>query len=457
MTADTGTRNFAAGPVRWTLALTQFLLIIDIAVLNVAAPHIAADVGISSAAQSWIINAFVIPFAGLLLAAGYLADRHGSRRTMTCGLIVLAAGGFLGVVAADPATVLTSRVVQGVGGALAGAAAMSLLFHLFAGAERGRALALFATMAGAGGVAGTLLSGTFTDWFGWRSLFALHVVGALALAAAARRVVPADPVRAVRVGERALPGAIAVTIALAATAYAITGMAIYPWRCAHIWGAGGLAVLAAAVFVRAEARATEPIIARTVRSNRSLLTALGLAATAQLALTPLFLLVSVYPQQHMGYSATEAGLVLLPMSVLIVAFAPNLSRLVDRFGPRGVMTAAFATIAVGAGTLASLLDPSRGYLALLGPTLLIGLGVPAVAVTTNIATATAAGETSAGALAGLLTTVQQFGAAIGLAVIPAVAAAGGGGYPLALATVAVFAMGAALVAGSRGRHRRARR
>ncbi|MFD3593420.1 MFS transporter [Nocardia sp. NPDC058640] len=452
MTAVTGTRTFAAGPIRWTLALTQFLLILDTAVLNVAAPHIAADVGLGSAAQSWVINAFVIPFAGLLLAAGYLADRYGPRRTMTCGLVVLAAGGVLGVVAVDTVTVLASRVVQGVGGALAGAAAMSLLLHLFAGADRARALALYATMAGAGGVAGTILSGTFTDWFGWRSLFALNVIGALVIAVAVRRVVPADLVRADRFGSRSVLGATVLTVALAATAYAITNLAIYSLRSPHIWGAGVLAVAATTVFVRVETRAARPIIPRRVWGNRRLLTALVLAAAAQLTLTPLFLLVSVYPQQYMGYSATSAGLVLLPMSVLIVVFAPNLPALVGRFGSRNVMIAAFGVVAVGAGALAILLDPSRGYLvAILGPTLLIGCGVPAVAMTTNIATAAAAGDTPAGAIAGLLTTAQQFGAAIGLAAIPAIAAARSGGYLLALATIAAFAGIAALIAGIRAR------
>ncbi len=426
MTATPTRRRPAGAAIRWTLALAQFLLILDTAVLNVAVPRIAESVHIPPAQQSWVINAFVIPFAGLLLAAGYLADRIGRRRAMISGLILLAGGALLGVFAVDAATVLASRAIQGVGGAVTGASAMSLVLHLFTGDARARALALYATMAGAGGVAGTVAGGALTDWLGWRSLFALNVAAALALAAAAATVLPGDPARTAGegVGERRRmdAGPAAMTVALAAAAYAITAAAQHPVGSPNVWGAAAGAAAAAAVFVWLERRAATPVIPRAVWRNQPMLTALALAGVSQFTLTPIFLLVSVYPQENLGYSAFAAGMILLPMSVAIVFIAPLLPRLLGRVGLAAVMVAGFAAIAVGAGALAVLIGPGRGYLAItLVPTLIIAFGVPSTAMTTNIATAAHAGATPSGITAGLLTTAQQFGAALGLAALPAIA------------------------------------
>lgn len=439
---DTDVRLTAGAATRWTLALTQFLLILDTAVLNVAVPHVAAGVGMGETAQSWIINAFVVPFAGLLLAAGYAADRLGRRRILAGGLVVLAVGAAIGTAAVDAAAVLVSRVVQGVGGAMAGAAAMSLVFALFSGADRGRALALFATMAGAGGVAGTIVGGTATDWLGWRSLFALNVVAAVALAVTVRRVVPRDQTPRGRTSGASFLGPASMTVALAGAAYALTSSAENAWRSPHVWAPALIAVAATAVFAAVEAGTPRPVIPRAVWRTPALLGALTLAGAAQFALVPTFLLVSVYAQQRLGYTPSAAGLVLLPMSLLIVAFAPTLPRLLHAVGSRPLMVAAFAAVAAGALWL-SRLHPDAGYLtALLGPTLVIGLGVPTVAMTTNLATAATAGSTPPGVTAGLLTTSQQFGAALGLAALPTLAA-GSGGYQAAFLTAAAVAAAAA--------------
>ncbi|KXP04852.1 MFS transporter [Tsukamurella tyrosinosolvens] len=448
MTATPTRRRPAGAAIRWTLALAQFLLILDTAVLNVAVPRIAESVHIAPAQQSWVINAFVIPFAGLLLAAGYLADQIGRRRAMIGGLILLAGGALLGVFAVDAATVLASRAIQGVGGAVTGASAMSLVLHLFTGDARARALALYATMAGAGGVAGTVAGGALTDWLGWRSLFALNVAAALALAATAAAVLPGDPTHTPTAtategpGRRMSAGPVAMTVALAAAAYTITAAAQHPVASPHVWGAAAIAAAAALLFVGLERLASTPVIPRAVWSNRPMLTALALAGVSQFTLTPIFLLVSVYPQENLGYSAFAAGVILLPMSVAIVFIAPLLPRLLGVVGLATVLVAGFAAIAVGAGALAFLIGPGRSYLAItLVPTLIIAFGVPSTAMTTNIATAAHAGTAPTGITGGLLTTAQQFGAALGLAALPAIAQHSGG-YRAAF----VVACGAAVIA-----------
>ncbi|WP_165497080.1 MFS transporter [Rhodococcus sp. ABRD24] len=438
----------------WTLALTQFLLILDTAVLNVAVPHIADGVGLSQAEQGWVINAFVVPFAGLLLAAGYAADRIGRRKVLATGLSVLAVGAALGVVAVNGPMIIVSRAVQGVGGALAGAAAMSVVFALFTGPDRGKVLALFATMAGVGGVAGTIVGGTATELLGWRSLFALNVVAAVLLLVAVKRTVPQDGPREVgtTAHRQRRSGSIAMTIALAAAAYAVTAMTDHSWRSPHVLIGSAVAIGAVIAFVAAEWGAPRPVIPRQVWRNPALLSALALAGTGQFVITPIFLLVSIYAQQAMGYSPAAAGLVLLPMSLLIVAIAPTLPRLIQMFGVHTLMLAGFVAATAGALWL-TMLHPDADYLtSVLGPTLLVGLGVPTIAITTNLAAAAAAETATAaiepGLTAGLLTTAQQFGAAMGLAALPAIAASSSG-YDTAFLTAASVAAIAAMLAALR--------
>lgn len=422
----------------WTLAATQFLLILDTAILNVAVPHVAAGVGLGAAAQTWVINAFVVPFAGLLLPAGHVADRIGHRRVLCGGLLLVACGAALGAVAGSAALVITSRAVQGVGGAMAGAAALSLVFASFEDAARARALALFATMAGLGGVGGTLLGGPATQWLGWRSLFVLNVLGATALLLVAVRTVPRrDPSRAGAAPGGAVRDAIPLTIALGAAAYAVTSLADHPLSSPHVAIAGVTAVLAAGVFVLRESRTPTPVIPRDVWHDRGARRPLVLAALSQLALTPLFLLVSVYVQDVLGYQPATAGLTLLPMSVLVVAIAPQLPRVLSAVGTAQLAAIAFLLVAGAAAWLAALDAQSRFVTGVLGPTLLVALGLPALAMTTSLAASRSAGPGRAGLSAGLLTTAQQFGASIGLAALPAIATRSYPGAFLAAATVAL--------------------
>ncbi|MGM5069164.1 MFS transporter [Rhodococcus qingshengii] len=454
MTVTTAAPGRVGGAVGWTLALTQFLLILDTAVLNVAVPHIADGVGLTRAEQSWVINAFVVPFAGLLLVSGYAADRIGRHRVLATGLSILALGAALGALAVNGPMVIVSRAVQGVGGALAGAAAMSLVFVLFTGPGRGKVLALFATMAGVGGVAGTVVGGTATEWLGWRSLFVLNVLAAIALLIAVKRTIPRDEPRGVTTTSprQRRSGSFALTVALAAAAYAVTALASHSWRSPHVLIGTAVAVVALIMFIAVEWGAPSPIIPRRVWRNLPLLWALICSGTGQFVTTPLFLLVSIYAQQTMGYSPAAAGLVLLPMSVLIVTVAPTLPRLLPKLGERTLMVAGFVAAAGGALWLTTL-HPDSGYITtVLGPTLLIGLGVPTIAVTTNLAAAAAAeGNIEPGITAGLLTTAQQFGAAMGLAVLPtiAISSAGYNGYNTAFLAAASVAAIAAILVSSR--------
>jgi MFS family permease len=446
----------AGAAARWTLALTQFLLILDTSLLNVAAPVIGDDLGMSAGGQTWVLNAYVVAFGGLLLLSGCLADVVGQGRALVAGLCVLAAAAAMGAVADSGALVIASRAGQGAGAGLAAAAAMALVFSRFGGAARDRTLGLFAAMAGLGGAVGTVLGGVLSDWVSWRTTFWLNVVAALVLIVAARRqqAFRGDGVRR----RFNAVGGLCLTGGLAATAYALTAGAESGWTSGLVLVAAFVGVLGFAAYVLTERSSRAPLVARETWRNGRLLFALALAGAGQLVLVPCLYVVSVYLQDISDLPPARAGLGLLPMSVLIIVLAPFVPRLISRWGLPVVTAGAFALVAASMLWLARL-QPDSSYVgAVLGPTLLIAFALPTVAITTNIAAATAAPPEQPGLASGMLTTAQQFGATVGLAGWLAIAVAAGGrseaemthGYVVAFVVAAGLALLAAMAVVARG-------
>lgn len=410
-----------AGPgLRMFLALTQFLLLLDTSILNVAIPELGRDLGLSAVAETWVLNAYLVAFGGMLLVSGYVADVLGHGRVLVAGLSVLAAGAVIGALANDGAVVIASRAIQGIGAAAAAAAAMSLVFSRFDGTARTATLGLFAAMAGLGGAAGTALSGVLTEVLGWRSTFWLNVGGAVLLA-----------IWTIRLPEffgRGTPrtfnfaGGILLTVALGSVAYAISSSTNIADLGGQFTISAVLAVLALAAFVVLERRRQAPLINPVVWRTRPLVRALVLAGTGQWVLVPIFLFISFYLQRVLGSSAFEAGMALLPMSLLIVVIAPLLPRIVAHWGIYRVMAFAFALIAAASAWLVAI-SPTGGFASdVLGPTLLLAVGLPAVSVTTSVLAAEHGPPEDPGIVSGLLTSFQQFGAILGLAVWSAIAA-----------------------------------
>ncbi|WP_161962329.1 MFS transporter [Nocardioides speluncae] len=447
-TAAPGADLDAGTTARWVLALTQFLLILDTALLNVAAPVIGSDLGMSDAGQTWVLNAYVVAFGGLLLLSGCLADVVGQGRALMAGLCVLAGAAAVGAVAESGALVIASRAGQGAGAGLAAAAAMALVFSRFGGAARDRTLGLFAAMAGLGGAVGTVLGGVLSDWVSWRATFWLNVVAAVVLVVLARRE-PAFRGDGVRRRFNAV-GGVCLTAGLAATAYALTAGGETGWTALPVLVALGVAVAGFAAYALTERASRVPLVARTTWRNGRLLFALALASVGQLVLVPCLYVISVYLQEVRDLPPAQAGLGLLPMSVLIIVLAPMVPGLIGRWGLRAVTAGAFALVGLSMLWLARL-GPDSSYLgAVLGPTLLIAFALPTVAITTNIAAAMAAPPDQPGLSSGLLTTAQQFGATLGLAGWLSIAVAAGGqtrGYSAAFLIAAGVAGAAALAVG----------
>ncbi|MER5885622.1 MFS transporter [Streptomyces sp. NPDC001941] len=451
--AAQGSQDTAPRAALALLAATQLLLIMDTAIVNVALPSVGEDLGPGSAGLSWVANAYLIAFGGLLLLAGRAADHLGHRRVYLTGLALLAAASAAGGLAGSAGTLVAARAVQGVGAALAAAAAFALLLLAFPdGPGRHRALGAFAAMGGLGGVLGTVLGGVLTDLLGWRSTFWLNVAVAALLCALAPRVLDGGTRGAA--GGFDLPGALTATAGLGLLAYALVGAGEAGWTSGHTVaaGAGGLALLV--LFAAVERRAARPLVPAAVLKRPCTLLANLLSALGQMAMFPMFFLVSLYLQSVLGQSPLLGGLGLLPLSAVVVATAPLTGRLIHRLGLRATATLGFALLAAATGWLALALDADGTFAStVLPPSLLIGAALPLVMVTTNVAATAGAAPGETGLASGLVNTSQQFGSVLGLAVLVAVAtgaATGTGaagqtaGFRAALLTGAALAALAAL-------------
>lgn len=409
------------------LASTQLLLIMDTAIINVALPSVGEDLGADSAALSWVANAFLITFGGLLLLAGRTADLLGHRRLYLTGLGVLTGASVVGALAGSTELLIAARAVQGVGAAFAAAAAFALLLNLFPhGPARHQALGAFAAMGGLGGVAGTVLGGVLTDILGWRATFWLNVAVALLLAVAALRLLDEGG----RTGARGFDpvGAFAATAGLGLVAYALVGAGDAGWTSARTLLAGGAGLALLGAFALVECKIAHPLVPPAVLRRPVLRRANVLSALAQMALFPMFFLVSLYLQSVLGQSPLVGGLGLLPLSLVVVAVAPQTGVVIGRIGLGATMTVGFALLGAGLVWLALALRPDGTFFStVFAPSLVLGVALPLVMVTTNVAATADAAPEETGLASGLINTSQQFGSVLGLAVLVAVATAGTAG------------------------------
>lgn len=440
------------GPRRGALALlasTQLLLIMDTAIVNVALPSVGEDLGSGSAGLSWVANAYLITFGGLLLLGGRVADLLGHRRVLLAGLALLAAASAAGGLAPGAAALVAARAAQGVGAALAAAAAFALLLLLFPdGPARHRALGVFAAMGGLGGVLGTVLGGALTDLLGWRSTFWLNVLLAAVLAGLALRLLD-DRAGRFRPGGFDLAGALTATAGLGCVAYALVGGAESGWTSARTLGAGGAGLALLLAFAAVETRAAAPLVPPQVLGRPALRLANLLAALAQTTLFPMFFLVSLYLQSVLGYAPLGGGLGLLPLSLVVVAVAPQTGRLIFRLGLHRAMTIGFVLLCAGTLWLALALTADGTFATtVLAPSLLIGAALPLVIVTTNVAATAEAAPEETGLASGLVNTGQQFGSVLGLAVLVAVATSRTEAHDAARAVAETAGFRAALLTGA---------
>lgn len=424
---DTITRVAAATPVapppdprRWTalavLALAQFLVVLDASIVNIAIPAIGADLALGPGALAWVITAYVLPFGSLLLIGGRLADRFGHRRLFLAGVAGFVLASAAAAFAPDGTVLLAARAAQGAAAALLAPAALALVARLFTTpAERAKALGIWGAVAGIGSAAGVLLGGMLTAGFGWPAVFLVNLpVGAIVLLAVPLLVARDLPGT---VGRLDLPGAAAATGSLVALVGSLT--AVEQLGMGHPL----VAVLAAAtlglgaLFVVIERRAPEPLVPAAVFRNPAVVTGNLVMLALGGAMVALFFALSVFLQAAMGLDALAAGLTQLPLAGALVVVAGLVPTLVSRFGALPVLIASLLVLAGGAAWLAAAPAGADFVRDILGPTLLIGVGLGAAFVTTTELAVRGVDGGEAGVAGGLVSTAQQVGGAIGLAAL----------------------------------------
>ena len=405
------------------LATTQFVLILDIAIVTVALPSIGTDLDFAPADLSWVVNAYALLFGGFLLLGGRMSDLIGRRRMFMAGLILFTAASLAGALAQSDLWLVIARGFQGLGAALVSPAALALVMTLFPeGAERNKALGIWGAVAGSGGAAGAILGGVLTDAFSWQAVLYVNIPVGIAAVALAPRLLP-EGRDIVGIRSFDVAGALSVTAGLTLLIYAVVDADSAGWGSAQtlILGAVSLALIAA--FVAIEAVAKRPLLPLKTFRNRMLRSAnVGIVLTA-MALFPMWFMLTLYTQQVLGYSALEAGFAQLPIALLIVLAAGPTQQLVTRMGPRVPLAAGLVLVAGGLAWFSQVSAGGSFVADILGPSVLAGIGASLAFIAGTIAATSGASDDDAGLASGLLNTSQQVGGAIGVAAIAAIATA----------------------------------
>ncbi|AEW98060.1 MULTISPECIES: MFS transporter [Streptomycetaceae] len=426
----------SAATTALALACTaNFLVLFDVSVMTVALPSIQADLGFTPTGLQWVVSAYALAFAGLLLLGGRLADLYGHRRVFVGGLAVFTAASLTGGLAGTPATLIAARAAQGTGAAVLAPLALTMVTTGFPeGPPRTRALTVWTAVSLVGGACGNMLGGVLTQYLSWRSVLLVNVPVGLPILLFARRVLarPAVPRRRVRLD---LPGAV---LATAASTLLTLGVAEAD---SHAWSAPGTAlpllggVLALAAFVVVETRfAAAPLIPPRLFGLPGIgwgNLAMLLAGASQV---PLWYFLTLTMQDVLHYSAAQTGLGFVPHAVVMLLVGLRLIPWLMRRVQARVLIAAGALIAALGFWWQSAVTPDSDYVTgILGPAVAISFGGGLVSTPLTTTVTSGVRSADAGAASGLMNTTRQFGGAFGLAMVVTLTASDTGGTPAALA------------------------
>jgi EmrB/QacA subfamily drug resistance transporter len=417
----------------------QFLVVLDVSVVNVALPSMRADLALSPAGLQWVLNAYSIAFAGFMLLGGRAADMFGRKRMFLVGLSLFTAASVAGGLAQEGWQLLAARGVQGLGAAVLAPATLTIITAAVPpGPARTRAIATWAAVGAAGGAAGGLVGGVLTDLLSWRWVLLINApVGVLVLAVAALWLTESRTGGSRRLD---LPGAVLVTGGLAAVAYGIVQTEQSGWgeSATLLPLLGGLALLGA--FLAVESRAKAPLMPLKIFRSRAVSAANVAMLVTGSASFAMWFFMTVYAQNVLGYTPIEAGLALIPSSVSIIIGSKIAPPLMARAGARNVAALGALIAATGFGWQ-STMDAHGAYLtSIAGPGVLMMAGIGLVATPlASLATSGAAPE-DGGLVSGLINTSRTMGGALGLAILTTVAASRSGGATDAESLTAGYAL-----------------
>lgn len=416
-------------PRRWwalaLLATAQFLVIMDTSIIGVALPDIQADLAFSPSDLSWVFNAYVISFGGLLLLGGKLADLYGARRIFAIGFAGLTASSLLAGVAESTGVEIAARGLQGASAALIAPTSLSMLFALFGAnpKELTRALAVYGAAAPAGGTAGVFLGGVLTEWLDWPWVFFVNIPVGVIVLASMRTLLPETPRQR---GRLDLAGAVLATVALSSLVYGIVRAPEEGWGSSATVVPVVVGFGLGAVFVLLQGIGRDPLLPLPIFRTPNLAAANVVMALLGAAWVPMWYFLNLYVQQVLGYGPFKAGSALLPMTGLMMVLMVFVTeRLVSRRGIRPVLAIGMAALTGGLGVLVFIRPDGNFFVDVLVGSLIAAVGMSFAYIPAMLAAMSEAKPEQAGLASGIVNTSYQVGSALGLGAMTAVATSNG--------------------------------
>jgi EmrB/QacA subfamily drug resistance transporter len=439
------------------LCLGDLLIVLDVSIVNVALPSIREDLGFSEASLAWVINAYTLTFGGFMLLAGRLGDLYGHRRIFLLGVGLFTAASLACGLATSSEILVGARAIQGVGGAIVAAVALSLIMTLFTEpGERAKAMGVIGFVAAGGGSIGVLAGGVLTDLLNWHWIFLVNLPVGIAVIAFCLMLLPGGS------GQRSearldLTGAILVTASLMLAVYAIVNGNEQGWTSGPTLGLLGAAVVGLVSFLVVESRVEAPLMPLGLFKLRSVATSNIVGILWSAAMFAMFFLSALYLQLVLGYSPLEVGLAFLPANLIMGAFSLGLSaKIVMRYGTRTPLVIGMGLVALGLALFARAPVDASFAVDVLPSMVILGVGIGMAMNPLLLAAMSDVKPEEAGIASGVVNTSFMMGGALGLAVLASVAAARTGGstspaaltdgYHAAFVVGTVFAVAAGAVA-----------
>lgn len=457
--ADTPRQRWLALMV---LCLGVLMIVLDTTIVNVALPSIREDLRFTETSLVWVVNAYMLTFGGFLLLGGRLGDLWGHRRVFLGGIVLFTIASLACGVAGSQTVLITARAVQGLGGAVVSAVALSLIMNLFTEpAERAKAMGVYGFVCAGGGSIGVLLGGLLTSAFSWHWIFLVNLpIGVAVYALCLRLIQPGQGITGQKLD---IAGAVTVTLSLMLAVYGVVNGNEAGWMSAQTLGLLGTAALLMAAFITIEARVAAPLMPLSLFRLRNVATANVVGVLWAAAMFAWFFISALYLQLVLGYSAMQVGLAFLPANLIMAAFSLGLSaRIVMRFGIRGPLSAGLLMAAVGLALFARAPVDGQFALDVLPGMLLLGLGAGIAFNPLLLVAMSDVDPSESGLASGVVNTAFMMGGALGLAVLASLAAARttallgsgaaqavalNGGYQMAFVIGAVFAATAGILGG----------
>ncbi|MGO1080301.1 DHA2 family efflux MFS transporter permease subunit [Inquilinus sp. CA228] len=412
---------------RWlalsVLCLGVLMIVLDTTVVNVALPSIKADLGFTESTLAWVVNGYMLTFGGFLLLGGRLGDLFGHRRLFLIGLALFTLASLACGLSGSRGVLVAARAVQGLGGAVVSAVALSLIMDLFTEpADRAKAMGVYGFVAAGGGSVGVLMGGLLTGALSWHWIFLVNLPIGIAVFALSLALLPAGG-RNEAARHLDVAGAVTVTAALMLAVYAIVNGNEVGWTSARTLGLLGSAVVLLAVFLVIETRVASPLMPLGLFRLRSVAVANVIGTLWAAAMFAWFFLSALYMQQVLGYGPMEVGLAFLPANLIMAAFSLGLSaKLVMRFGIRLPIAVGLLLLAAGLALFAWAPVDGRFTLHVLPGMLLLGLGAGMALNPVLLAAMSEVAPTESGLASGMVNTAFMMGGGLGLAILASLAA-----------------------------------